>query len=528
MKSPYRALIWEQARTAGILCAIFGVISIFAVLYGHFNYHVLGNLSVSDILGTTVSALLALSTVIAAVLVSRQDVRGHIAVDFEPRLFRLPVPLPVVFSIVTGTRLLFLSMLIGLQSLLALTLPGFQITDHLFRALLPVYLFLILHASAWSYKRAPILQGGLVTIVFAAAVVHRLLGASMDDTFELLSRVAQHPITLVSTVPAAVLLMYFGVHLERYDTHFGPTTLTRLAVGFAPMLTPPLGKPRTAFEAQLWYEMRRAGWMFPVITVGITAFLTVLMVLLEDRPFSSGFGQYVPLAALVLAGFCASLPVNKPKDFRADSHPMSDGSLAAARMLAQLRGLLFATAIAGFLSFVFLWAGPTERSLLIVFWKEGLTNPVDIIILILRPLVLAGMLAWLSLWYYGLGFVLLLYLGGMLSLASLFLLLDTGPEMQLVHGILGTGGVTIILIFYMALFTKCLRKKLWSLKQAVIYVSVWCMLALGFWLGSAALEGARGMAFSLVWTGLLILPAPQLTHTIYHCRHGSKIGRILL
>ena len=298
MKSPYRALLWEQARTAGVICLTLGMMSgLFVLTRRVLLYaYIMRFVRSQDV--AEVFFLFSLAG--AGLSVIRQDVRGHITGGIDSRWFRLPIQMPALFSIVVGARVLFLAVLVSFQVyiLAALTLPGIPTVEIVFLAILPFYLYLLIQATAWSWKRIPLLWYGLLAALLALTLLFRFWGLTPEEILPLL-RTLVRPHTFVLVPPVLLLILVYGIYLERQDRYLSLPRLRFFAGWLSRPLSPVLQKGATAFEAQFWYETRRIGYVLPLLTLGFTAGIVLVMVLVAERPFSSGLGQYIPLLALV-------------------------------------------------------------------------------------------------------------------------------------------------------------------------------------------------------------------------------------
>ncbi|NLV43035.1 MAG: hypothetical protein GXY07_00890 [Candidatus Hydrogenedentes bacterium] len=520
MKSPYRALLWEQARTAGVICLLLGVLSCLVVLTAHVLFR-MGKLGIMDARDIG-KMIFFFSMAGAALLVSRQDVRGHIVWGFDQRWFRLPVPLHFLFGIILGSRAVFLTLLLCVQLLLALTLPKVKVAELAIFIAIPLYLYALLQAAAWAWKRTPILFYGPVVLMLALMMTFRFLGLSPDEIFRITGRTLRESHTLLLAFPLAGLVMGYGVYLERHDRYFGPKNLSALIYPLSWLLSPPLKKPKTAFEAQLWYEMRRAGWVLPVFTIAFTAFFTFVMLLLEERPFSTGFAQYVPLAALAAASLVA---VGKlfPRSGMQYLRPIDASGIATARLLAQLRGLCMAMLLAGLMSAALLLAGPVERSILTQLRTDGFNPAFDVFIVVARPLVLAGMLAWLLLWLKTPPMCMVICILVVFLFISFHVL--SGHYAALRYPVETYGFITlsILLALALALYTQC--KGMISRGQFIAALCTCAVLSSFIWMGSRSLEGGTGLLLAVAMGALLAAPLPSLAWFIRAERHDTGIRR---
>lgn len=525
MKSPYRALLWEQARTAGVICLLVGAVSGLFLLTVHILF-LLEQMNVVD--GRFVSmTLFFFSMAGAGLLVSRQDVRGHISWTIDPRWFRLPVSMPALFSIVAGSRILFLTVLLGLQFLAMLTLPRITIEEIIFLAILPFYLYLLIQAVAWSWKRLPLLWYGVIIALLALPLLFRFWGLTPEEILPLL-RTLVRPRTFVLVPPVLLLILVYGIYLERQDRYLSLPRLRFFAGWLSRPLSPVLPKGATAFEAQFWYETRRIGWVLPLLTLGLTAGIVLVLVLVEEHPFQSGLGQYIPLLALVGGSLFAGIKGLFPRGALHHQRPVTDFSIAAARLLAQLRALCIAMALAFLLCLPLLLAGPLERSVLVQLQAEGFASALDVFLVIARPLLLAGMLSWLLLWILT-GPVIAVSLALFsFMMTSWFAYWGNNQKLYDVFAVFALGFIAIVAILSLAWFGHSLWRGIASRKQVLILMMLAFVPTLFLWLGSRSLEGVQG--FLLAWAvGLcLVLPGVSLSWTVWGRRHDTGLGRLRL
>jgi hypothetical protein len=149
MKSSTRALIWEQWRLAGVTAlSLFGVATVLMAImraqYGWFMIHASDarNFSTGIAVGATLAA--------AAIFMLRFDTVGHLTAGFEKRLARLPVKTLPLVTIPFVTRLAYLVLLVFALALLHMAF--FAEYPRLFFLLLPINLYAIAQAYAWSRK----------------------------------------------------------------------------------------------------------------------------------------------------------------------------------------------------------------------------------------------------------------------------------------------------------------------------------------------------------------------------------------
>lgn len=521
MKSSYRALIWEQARTAGAICLLLGVLSCLLIALVHFLRH-RNAITPADARDVWVM-ICGFSAIGAALIVSRQDSRGHITWGLDSRWFRLPVPMFPLFGIVIGARVVFLALLLGLQTLLSLTLP--RMTGHilLLCVLAPVCVFGVIQALTWSWKRAPVLFYGPVVVMLGIMLAFRQIGLSPQDILTVTGQTLLEPRLWALVPPLLLLFMTLGVYLERQDRYFGPTRVSAVFAQVSQWLSPSLKASATPFEAQLWYEMRRVSSLLPGLTLLFTVLFVLVMVLVEEHPLGSGLGQYVPLAALMAAGLVSGFKGLFPRSGLQNLRPMEDNDIAVARMLAQLRALCLATLLAAGLSLLLLLAGPVERSVLGQLMADDFSPTFDVFIVIMRPLVVAVMMTWLLLWLTAPPMtVALLTLAAFLGLASQ-VLQGYVPYLGLLVSVYGF--ITIPLVLALLLFLYTTLKGMISTRLCTVLTFLWAVFSSFAWFGSASLESLTGVFLACAWSALLVMPPAALAWFVKAQRHDVGIRR---
>ncbi len=523
MKSPYRALLWEQARTAGAICLMLGVMSgLFVLTRRVFLYANIMRLVRSQ---DVAELFFCFSLAGAALSVIRQDVRGHITGGIDPRWFRLPIQMPALFSIVVVARVLFLAVLVSFQVYIAAQMrPRIPSVEIVLLAILPFYLYLLIQATAWSWKRLPLLWYGVMAVLLAIPLLFRFWGLLPEEILRLLGTLIR-PRTFLLVPPLLLLILVYGIYLERQDRYFGPSNLRSLVGRLSQPFSPALPKGATAFEAQFWYEMRRIGWVLPLVTVSLTAGIVLVMLLVADHPFSSGLGQYVPLAALVFGSLAASAKTLFPRSAFQYQRPVTDFNIAAARLLAQVRALCITLVLSFVLSLLLLLAGPLERTVLVELQAQGFNAAFDVFMVVVRPLVWAGMLAWLLL--TGTGGTLFMALWCFLH-TSWYVYSGSSAKLYDIYAVSALGFVVIVFVLTLACFGYALWRGIASRKQVVFLMMLAFVPTFFLWLGSRSLEGVWG--FLLAWAvGLsLMLPGVSLAWTVRGRRHDTGYGRFRL
>ncbi len=509
----------EQLIIAGVTCAGLGVVSgIWLLVVRYLFYQNLVDLSSTAELGW--GLWVGLSLLAAVLLPLHRDSDKHLHWELDARLLASSRSTFDIFVMVLGIRLAALTLLLGLQVLLAGLLPDPEYPKYLPYMALPVYLFLFVQTERWLEKRAPWISYGALIAALAVLGGMRLYKGtleplSMDMIFR---RFFLHPLTLVTVPPLLVLLMFFGVYLERRNINFWPVRLLE-------RLRRILRRPESMgddFEAHLQAVQRRIGGRLPIITLFFTVVLVTVIAAFTREPFRSGFGQYLPLAALIIAAMTRSRLLF-PKNLPVEYEPLDNSALTAALLLAQLRGVLYATVVAGVLSFLLLWAGSEERTVLLNSLDLGVTDAPELALALLRPLAAAAFIAWCACWFLvqPVGVLLVVFLcmpSDMFigPLQSILLFSITVPVDYADFAVVAVGAPVMIVL--------CRRKKWISSGQVLRLVGYFLALALLVFLGTGETKGLGHVLFALACASLAVLPVPSVIRAVHKRRAQADSG----
>lgn len=419
MHPKYRALIWEQARVAGVIAAwsllvaaVFAAVQLLSSATGF-----LPSWTARE--GTRV--FLSFGAFLLTVpMALRLDVRGHLIAGFEPRLGRLPLRTLPLTAIPLFTRALFLFALsvclwglLLVMSVVFLHLHrlGYRTSDWPFtRILVPVECYLLIQAVLWSWRSVKgagyVIGAALFTAVLLLPGPH---ARSHDLLFSLRTLHGY-----AATWPAFGLVAAFsfglallGVHWERRDARHGLPTRDDIAEWRDRVRRPRMTPFRSAAEAQIWYERRRLGARLPLAMLFVLVFsATVLAVFMTSRRDIGVFAQYWPYVSLFFAVPVAMLTVygtsaarKRPASLFPYLRPMASAHLAWAAQLALLRsfamtlGLAFLLSMLGYVAF-----GPLETRLIVDALRHGETNVIEVAALFVGPLLFAACACWVALW----------------------------------------------------------------------------------------------------------------------------------
>ena len=533
MNPRWRMLLWEQGRTAGVLCLAFCGVSLLFSSVQHITLFY-RYIFPQDATGASKILEFVVPAVAALVLTARQDGRGHISWDYEPRMLRLPVKTSVLFTAVIGTRILCLVALLLFNRLLTLTFPESSFNLPPVYLLLPFYFFLVVQSLLWSHRRAPVITESIVVFTVGILLLHRFTGGSKDleewllvignqNVIEWLLSKVTHPVALVAVPPASIALMAFGVYLQRRDEYFGPPKITEILGRANQTFSLSVDTARSPLEAQLWYENRRIGRLLPVLTLFVTGFLVMLsLVVAGNDVFRSGFTQYLPLIALPIAALIAGVRSRSIRSQYAYLRPVAAHHLATAQCLAHLRTLLCAIPFVVFLFFLFMLADIEERGILATAWQEGYADVVDVIVYCMRPLAVSLFVAWIMLWVItGLGAMVAATLFLILPVNIFYYLQARGGHYEYFTGsFYNVIGILIITALAATLFSLY-RKKI-PLQKFFAQILCCLMIAILVRFGSREMDGTAGLLIALTCGIVCVLPLTAMTWTIEKKRHAVK------
>ena len=419
MKSPFRALLWEQSRVAGVLSL--WIIGLRFLLLPCFIFlHVIDFYDMEQL---NFLFVLSLLLVYSLCLVYRRDTHGHLTGGFEKRLMRLPLRTPLLVLTIFYIRFFSLCITAATFFFFDKLLFGFNVPYTDFIGVLELYL--IFQTVDWI--RHAIRGLFWIPLLFLVALIFiPTLNWEEGEFGVFLGTLTQEIVSpgfLLFALLAATLLSCLGVHILRRGACYGIPGPLLLIQQLREM-----GKARTqAFsspaEALLWYEWKRHGWKLPVRML----FVCVLLYLLcfafwyppeeqEDALFTLDFFVYTaPLIALLLVtpftgwlttGFRSVLKY--PQSQFPAMHPVTPLDHTWATWLTALKSLLLATGLAGCLSLIgTIVFTPSNIHLLLTTLQEGESSLLEVIMISTAPLLVVFALAWMLYFKETMVFILL-------------------------------------------------------------------------------------------------------------------------
>lgn len=401
MNAKYRALVWEQSRVAGVTaacCAALALLAMFVLWADAHWAHTIHKGDAREISGAMITyAALAL----AGVLTLRQAASGQLAPGFEPRHARLPVRTLPLVTVQFAVRLL--SLLLLCAALSGAYYACFRVPPEPLALLLPVSVYLVAQAVAWSYRSVTGISYMLPAALFLAPAVLTTSGVYRYGYFEAagwLAGALASPAGVLVLLPAAYALSLLGVHWERRDERHGLPTARDLRDWLGERAAAPATGFDTPLAAQIWLEWRRTGWMLPALLLtGAGLAAIVLWTVPVRRADLSLLTQFIPLALLPLAAVGAGAACLWDRTGYALLRPVSTRDMARAKLLAMGRALTHGAALAAALSVAgFVVFGRAEFGLLRESLAHGETSYIEVAALVLGPCLLAVFAAWAALW----------------------------------------------------------------------------------------------------------------------------------
>ncbi len=361
MHGKYRALIWEQARLAGVLsawCLAVALLFLFSLWLGMRGVEY----SLEDAQEAATYAVLFGGAVVSGLYTFRFDNAGHLVQGFDARLYRLPVETWFLVTTILACRIV---------GLLVVVLGGILTSNMLLdtgiaplHALWILTLYLIAQAGSWSGNALPYLKYLAVCVLAAALLLivrSTYPGRMPVDSYAGLSEFFHGTALWVSGCLAlasgAAGGSFASIVWDRHGERRGPRPLRELWEQLADVRRGDATRFKSAFTAQCWIERRRFGWLLPVAVVGGTLLLAIASVMielaLEDDPqpgrvLARWFWTF-PITSLLFgaavsglrAGATASRGAwNKTSQGYALLRPMTDADLAAAKTTALFDSLL--------------------------------------------------------------------------------------------------------------------------------------------------------------------------------------------
>ncbi len=480
MNTRYRMLIWEQSRTAGVLCAFIGGIVLLLYLALWLRVPPFNMMHAVDTDALFSLTFLGAMIVTGLVLIVRQDAQAHLAVDFESRLLRLPVRTTPITFIVLGMRFAFLCALVLFLYLANLLLCGKPPESAYL--VLGLHIFFWGQALSWGRRSIPglgYLIPGLFLCIFVAFRIQypavRLLTA-----LENMLRLSSRPVSLLHTLPVTLGLAWLGVVWQRRDEQHGPPAVSDLYDRLRDIQDLWAGRASTRFatpfDAQLWFEQRRVGSLLPVLTLLCTGGVAGLFWAIPESlsaPFVSFW--FAPHLGLFVAALIAGPISLRPRGLLAMPRPQTPRAVGVALLLIQARALFICFLLVLVLSAMFMLLHGEEGVIVVSMLLEGHLDWLGVSMLLVRPALTAVVIAWILLWLTTaplftppvvaiLAYVALIYRGLTFRLTSLH---EIGVSISII--ILLVAALTLLFAW---------RRGLLSARQSLTTLFIWQNLAL--------------------------------------------------
>ena len=466
MKSRYRALIWEQARTAGLLCVVIAAFTLLlqASVFGDLSWRqTLVQDAVQDARLATFWALL----LAAGVLLVRQDGQAHLALDFEPRLLHLPARTVPTLITVFIARVVFLFLLtLFLMVTYRLFFGRFMELQYL---VIPLHSYACAQALLWvrhsitglSYAVPLGILGAGGALVFLGVEPNRLadIAHQAGDWFT-------HPLSLALTLPGALVLAARGLVWQRRDERHGLPSAGEALIRLHEIRSIRVHTFGSPLEAQLWFEQRRMGRLLPALTLLFTLVFALLFTILPNLAFDAHTRYwYAPFAGLLAAAVICGRIGLRPRSRFTFHRPQTATLGAMSILLIQLRGLFFSFILVSVLSILGMLMSGYDGVLIVQMLRMGDQDWIGAADLVLRPAFAVTLIAWALLWVSTLPFLLptLAVFIAFFIIPDISYRYDLGwMTVQRIEDVLVDKGVmlpVICLVFYVGVLTLALVLK---------------------------------------------------------------------
>jgi len=417
--SKYTALAWEQILSTAPICAaamippvlisvIAGTLRLGAILFTtdapddrlvEFTYT----------RGNPAEEFFTLSLFVCMLCcVVRQDAAGNLALDFDPRLKRLPVRTLPLVALVFFVRIACLAGVSGATlGIMAVAGGALELQPSL---ILLVEGYLVFQAIVWSRQSITGIEYAgplLLTLLFTGAFFMLPSGFDAGDRFVAVAIALMSPVGLLSVLATAFGVIYGGILWQRRDVRFGlpaPGDLIDWGSGAA-TIKQPFDSP---LAAQIWYERQRGAWlMLPIWAIATLALLIGYRAALYDLHYAPHVYRWLPYVGVGVAALIAGTITGGMGSVTAPTRPLATAHLAAAKLLALTPILALTLGMAFVVSTAATVAaanvietggeGPGLLSVFFAAWAEREVDSITLLAWLFGPLGIAGFASWILL-----------------------------------------------------------------------------------------------------------------------------------
>ena len=553
MNTKIRALLWEELRVGGAIagtCSLVGLVGQLAMAFGaigrpgEYGWHHVASAALTFTLGVPLMT--------ALLLILNTANSGHLESGFSRRILRLPVDTWSTVLVVLLTRLIEVLAVSAFMTALCWALflhgPGTR------AVFLVAGIYLFVQVLDWARAVAAL----LVPVAFLAALGALLEYVGGMETWGrvLASSDGVTPAFLLSFALSVALAYAVSMVLVR-QTRRGKR-LSLLSVGsFDAVMCIPALERRKPFAsplgAQIWFELRRAGWFFPAMVlvfwlVGNGARWLVMRSYVMKPGDAHDFRlldplwtfEILPFVALLLAAFAWTLRTGsrpgkgRPAVFPL-RQPITKAQMAQARLVAAAVNLGLALAVIAAVSATsFLLADDGQiRRLIAEALAHGEIGLREVAGILLGPPLLAGLLAWVIMglskglrWPPGMAELI----GMCAAILVVAVLLDVGWAGQRSRAL---AQALILLMLWLAMLSPTLllgegllttwRRRLMSKRSFLVCAVLWTLFTVAFFPFSATHDQARPTVLFLVSLALgALVVLPYVNATIELSRRGPR------
>ena len=418
MSSKIRALVWEELRVGGsivAMCLAVGLVGLLRLRFGSSQL-----MHWEDALNVSHGIAVGLPLMCALLLVLSLHNSGHLGGGFSRRILRMPVGTAAAVTVPMAVRL-FEVMALGTVLILAF---GQLFGQHAgWRMVFVLGMFyLLVQAVDWVRALATWLVFALMVALTALALQYTGRWVWFFDFLDAMDR-ANAPVFLIGfagVAGACFVVSLLAVRRARQGWRIDPSKGATAAELVGWRGSSGEGTFASPQAAQFWYEMRRTRLLLPKAAfafwlLGAAGYWVYTCIehygATETRPttgevFTSIIvTELIPMAALLLAAVVWRMQTSWIgwRESRQSAsgwmarHPVTKAQVARARLaVAGVNiGIALGMAAGLYIGTFLLCDRAAILRLLGDAWALGATSPREVAIILLGPVLLAGLLTWI-------------------------------------------------------------------------------------------------------------------------------------
>lgn len=504
------ALAWEQLVVSASICTLAFAIDVVLSLMAWLGS---GNDTEIGSTGAFGALLIAGSTSVV-----RQNVLGELAMDFDPRLRRLPIrTLPLAVTV------------FGVRSLCMFTLALAVCLLHyaLFREwpgatgiVLLLMGYFILQTVVWT-RNALTGIDYLVPIGLFASIVSVLLYTNPLTRVERsqfehdLTNFLGSPLLLLAVWIACFLVSLIGIALIRRDARWGLPKPAEIRDALAGVFAAPDRPFRSPLAAQIWFERQRCGRLFGMLWLAVVVVLVTLLPLLYGDT-GDAITYWLPFLAMFLVAPVAGAVAISVGAGPLFSRPIPTRHMALAKLVSLLQGMLGTVALAGIVSLLLrIYADSETWAIMMAAYDAGEIDLRGLSAWVIGPIVLTAWLAWFLAFFRTVAMIKVI--AGSAILIVLIGVIYDNPTQQ---GHLFWIPVALLILVPLLEYWRCFKRGLLPARALEIAAAVVAVSIVFVTLYSSAVQFDASLAWlGFAAGGMLVMPGATLTLHLYRLRH---------